>query len=133
MVQGLAAANKKVPLVQLMQSDRRAVPVLLVNWPAGQSRQEVEAGAGWYFDAGQAVQTPAAMYLPAAQPVQSTRRLEPVPVVNWPAGQSRQEVEAKSGWYLEAGHGAQARVLSPLQVTVTPIALPAVHEEAKFP
>jgi hypothetical protein len=122
-----------LPAAQPVQSARRLESVPVVVWPAGQSRQEDEAGIGWYFDAGQEVQTPAARYLPAAQPAQSTRRLEPVPVVVWPAGQSRQEVEARAGWYLEAGHGAQARVLSPLQVTVTPIALPAVHEEAKFP
>ena len=29
--------------------------------------------------------------------------VKPVPVVNWPAGQSRQEVEPEVGWYLEAG------------------------------
>jgi hypothetical protein len=40
-----------------VQSARRAEPVALVNWPAGQSRQEVEAGAGWYLEAGQEVQT----------------------------------------------------------------------------
>ena len=35
----------------------RAEPVAaLVNWPAGQSRQEVEPGPGWYFEAGQEVQ-----------------------------------------------------------------------------
>ena len=43
---------------------------------------------------------PAPRNVPAAQPVHSVK---PVPVVNWPAGQSRQEVEAGSGWYLKAG------------------------------
>ena len=87
----------------------------MVMWPAGQSRQEVEAGAGWYLEAGQEVQTPS-MYLPAGQPAQSARRVEPVPVVEWPAGQSRQEVEAEAGWYLEAGqeaHPAGAHSLKP--------------------
>ncbi len=73
-----------------------AVPVVV--WPEGQCRQEEDAGIGWYFDAGQEVQTTVAMYVPAAQQVQAGRRLEPVPVVVWPAGQSRQEVEAGSGW-----------------------------------
>jgi hypothetical protein len=40
-----------------MQSDSKVVPVPSVMWPAGQSRQEVEAGAGWYLETGQEVQT----------------------------------------------------------------------------
>jgi hypothetical protein len=32
------------------------VPVLLVVWPAGQARQEVEPEADWYLEAGQATQ-----------------------------------------------------------------------------
>jgi hypothetical protein len=43
-----------------VQSARRADPVAWLSWPAGHSRQEVEAGAGWYLEAGQEVQTPAA-------------------------------------------------------------------------
>ena len=48
---------------------------------------------------------PAPRNVPAAQPVHSVK---PVPVVKWPAGQSRQEVEPKVGWYLEAGQEVQA-------------------------
>ena len=103
-----APAEAYLPAGQPVQSARRAEPVAWVKWPAGQSRQEDEARTGWYFEAGQEVQTPAARYLPAAQAVQSARRLEPVPVVVWPAGQSRQEVEAESGWYFEAGQDTHA-------------------------
>ena len=124
MVQGLAAATK-VPLVQPMQSDRRAVPVLLVKWPAGQSRHAVEAGTGWYFDAGQEVQTPARRYLPAAQAVQSARRLEPVPVVVWPAGQSTQEDEAGTGWYFDAGQDSHADTGGAQSLKPRPFALPS--------
>ena len=46
--------------------------------------------------------TPAAEYLPAGHPVQS------VALKVWPAGQSWQEVEAGTGWYLEAGQEVQA-------------------------
>ena len=87
---------------QTAQSARRAEPVASVNWPTGHSRQEVEPGTGWYLSTRQEVQAPASRYSPAGQPVQSARRAEPVPVVNWPAGQSRQEAEAGSGWYVEA-------------------------------
>jgi uncharacterized cupin superfamily protein len=101
--------------------------------PEGQSRQEVEAGIGWYFNAGQEVQTPAARYLPAAQPVQSARRLEPVPVVVWPAGQFMQVVEAGTGWYFDAGQEVQtpaARYLpvaQPVQPEVLSQASPALQ------
>ena len=71
------------------------------------TRQEVEAGAGWYVETGQEAQAPAEAYLPAGQSVQSARRAEPVVLVKWPAGQSRQEVEAAVGWYLEAGQEVQ--------------------------
>ena len=93
--------------------------MLLVVWPAGQSRQEVEPGLGWYLLTGQEVQAPAEAYSPAGQSVQSARRAEPVPEVVWPAGQSRQEVEAAAGWYLEAGHATHplgAQSLKPVQV-----------------
>jgi hypothetical protein len=96
------------PLGQAVQPDSKAVPMALVMWPAGQSRQDVEAGAGWYFEIRQEVQTPASRYSPAGQPVQSARRVEPVAFMNWPAGQSRQEVEPGAGWYLEAGQEVQA-------------------------
>jgi hypothetical protein len=46
-------AEAYLPAGQAVQSDRRAVPVAWVNWPAGQSRQEDEAGEGWYFELGQ--------------------------------------------------------------------------------
>jgi hypothetical protein len=108
-----------LPAGQPVQSARRLEPVVLVYWPAGQSRQEVEPGAGWYLLTGQEVQGPASRYSPAGQPVQSARRAEPVPVVNWPAGQSRQEVEPAVGWYLEAGqdmHPAGAQSLKPAQL-----------------
>jgi hypothetical protein len=91
-----------------VQPARRAEPVALVNWPAGQSRQEVEPSEGWYLEIRQEVQTPASRYSPAAQPVQSARRTVPVPVVDWPAGQSRQVVEPEAGWYFELGQAAQA-------------------------
>jgi len=42
-------------------------------------------------------------HFPAGQTVQSARRVEPVPLVNLPGGQSRQKAEAGSGWYLETG------------------------------
>jgi hypothetical protein len=112
-------ATPYLPAGQPVQSARRAVPVPVVMLPAGQSRQEVEAGAGWYLEAGQEVQAPAEAYLPAGQSVQSARRAEPVALVNWPAGQSRQEVEASSGWYLEAGHAthpAGTQSLKPAQL-----------------
>jgi hypothetical protein len=48
------------PLGQAVQPDPKAVPEPLVMWPAGQSRQEVEAEAGWYLLTGQEVQTPEA-------------------------------------------------------------------------
>jgi hypothetical protein len=38
-----------------VQLDTKAFPVLLLVWPAGQSRQEVEAAEGWYLEAGQEV------------------------------------------------------------------------------
>jgi hypothetical protein len=44
---------KEVPGRQAEQFDRRAEPAPGVMWPAGQSRQEVEAGTAWYFEAGQ--------------------------------------------------------------------------------
>jgi hypothetical protein len=83
-----------------LQSESSTEPGELVVRPAGQTRQEVEPGAGWYLEMRQEVQTPASRYSPAAQPVQSARRAEPVLLVNWPAGQSRQEVEPGLGWYL---------------------------------
>jgi hypothetical protein len=64
MVQGLP---EKVPLGQPVHSANKAVPVPVVIWPAGQSRQEVEPGAGWYVETGQEVQAPAEAYLPAGQ------------------------------------------------------------------
>jgi hypothetical protein len=97
-----------------VQSARRAEPVPVVVWPAGQSRQEVEARSGWYLDAGQEAQTPASKYSPAAQAVQSARRAEPVPVVVWPAGQSRQEVEAGAGWYLPIPQATHPLTISKL-------------------
>jgi hypothetical protein len=66
----------------------------------------VEAGEGWYLEAGQEVQTPAAAYLPAAQSVHPEVPSHPSPVPQ--AGHSRQEVEAGAGWYLEAGQEVQA-------------------------
>ena len=48
----------------------------------------------------------------------------PVLLVVWPAGQSRQEVEAGAGWYLETGHGTQA-LLSPKKVPRVQSAAPA--------
>ena len=102
-----APAEAYLPAGQAVQSARRAEPVPVVKWPAGHSRQEVEAAVGWYVERGQKVQTPASRYPPAGQPVQSARRAEPVALVNWPAGQSRHEVEPGSGWYLEAGQEVQ--------------------------
>jgi hypothetical protein len=50
-----------MPAGQAMQPDRRSVPVPVVKWPPGQSRQEVEAGSGWYFEARQEVHLPGAI------------------------------------------------------------------------
>jgi hypothetical protein len=100
--------------------------VALVKWPAGQSRQEVEPGAGWYLEMRQEVQPPASRYSPAAQPVQSARRAEPAVLVKWPAGQSRQEVEPGPGWYVETGQEVQApaEACLPAGQTVQPEAPP---------
>ena len=62
MAQGLP---KKVPVEQVVQSDRRADPVPGVARPAVQARQNVEAGLGWYLLTGQEVQALASTYLPA--------------------------------------------------------------------
>ena len=80
------------------QSDIKAEPVLSVPWPAGQARQDTEAGAAWYLEAGQEVQTaaPTATYLPAGHSVQPVPLSQLSPVLQ--ARQSRQEVEAGSGW-----------------------------------
>jgi hypothetical protein len=43
------------------------VPALLVVWPAGQARQEVEAGVGWYVEAGHATHPAGAHSLKPAQ------------------------------------------------------------------
>ena len=101
------AAVSPAQVVNLsVQSDSKGEPGAEFGWPAGQSRQEVEAGVGWYFEAGQGVQGPAEAYLPARQAVQSVRRAEPVALVDWPAGQSRQEVEPGACWYVETGQEA---------------------------
>jgi hypothetical protein len=50
-----------------VQPDPKAVPVPLVMWPAGQSRQEVEAAVGWYLEAGQATHPAGAHSLKPAQ------------------------------------------------------------------
>ena len=49
-----------LPAEQAMHSDPRAVPLWLVVWPAGHSRQDEEAGVGWYLPWGQDTQLPLA-------------------------------------------------------------------------
>ena len=65
-------AVRYLPARQPVQSDRWTVPVPEVRCAAGQSRQEVEAGVGWYWEMGHEVQNPRlpARYLPAGQAVQ---------------------------------------------------------------
>jgi hypothetical protein len=57
-----------------VQPASKAVPTPLVMWPAGQSRQEVEAGAGWYLEAGQEVQALESKKLPLVHSVASSIR-----------------------------------------------------------
>ena len=71
------------------------------------------------------MQSSAPAYLPAAQPVQSARRLEPVPMVIWPAGQSRQEVAAGAGWYFEAGQDTHADTGGAQSLKPRPFSLPS--------
>ena len=88
-----------------VQSASKAEPGAEFGWLAGQSRQEVEAGVGWYFEAGHVVQTPGTAYLPAVQTVQALSPPQLSPALQAP--QSRQEVEAGAGWYFEAGQEVQ--------------------------
>jgi hypothetical protein len=91
-----------------------------VDWPAGHSRHETEAGTGWYLPEGQASHTDAAMtlYLPAGQAMQSDWAVVPSPDVKWPEGQSKQEEVSGSGWYLDMGqemHPTGTQSLNPVQ------------------
>jgi hypothetical protein len=100
------------------QSNRREVPVPVVVWPAGHSRHEAEAGAGWYLPEGHTSHTSAAMNLPAGQAMQPDWEVVPSLDVKWPEGQSKQAEAAGSGWYLDTGqelHPAGAQSLNPVQ------------------
>ena len=87
------------------------MPAPLVVFPEGQSRQEEEAGSGWYWPILQAIQPPAIEYLlPAGQTMQSDSDTLPVLVVTWAMGQSRQEEEPGADWYFDMGQEAHCSV-----------------------
>jgi hypothetical protein len=48
--------------------------------------------------------------------VQSASKADPGPLVKWPAGHPRQEVEPEVGWYLEAGQATHASWNAPMTV-----------------